>query len=138
MPQKIYCNLCFETQAETRRKHFITSCSHVLCESCMLQRNFCGLCAKDCKALEINGDLPTEVRAFFEDGSILKMNSSITKIQNFRENQAKMYAEKTIRFSDEYKLKYSKYSKCDPVVHELKNCEQGERELVALMKTAYK
>lgn len=135
----IFCNSCFETQAQIQRKFFITSCSHVFCETCSSSsRNVCRVCNAQCKVLEINKQMPSEVKIFLEENSIRRMAENIQKIQSFQENQVKLYYEKTMMFGDKYKEFKGTVGNMMEVKKTMANKMKSESGIMERLKNAYR
>ena len=134
----IFCNLCFETHSQLKKKFYVSPCSHVFCHSCIVNlRNFCPICKIQCKMLEINQQMPSEVKMFFEENSIARMIKNAQKIHLFQTNQIQMYAEKHKPHQQNYvQLKKHILKLQNIKKHYLKKMKQ-EDELMKRLRQAY-
>lgn len=95
MSNNIFCNLCFEDKEDSTRTFFCTNCSHVFCSTCLNNyENFCLICKVKCKVLEINEDLPADVKLMFDFTSFDKCFDNAVRAFNFQENQNRLYTQK--------------------------------------------
>lgn len=135
----IFCNSCFETREQVMGKCFITSCSHVFCNSCLNNTNFCRVCNLQCRIMQIEMSMPSEVKLFFEDSSIEKITNNANKIRTFQESQMQMFNE---RFQKDIQAKYSNYKKSLADIHDTEQrYNEGlrkENRFVEHLKDAYR
>ena len=135
----IFCNSCFESKEDSTRTFSCTSCSHVFCSTCLSNfENFCLICKVKCKVLEINEDLPAEVKLVFDETSFQKCIDSATRVYNFQENQTRMYTEKV-------KISVEKYQRVKKDILRMKKSKQDiinkiklEKALMEKLKHAYR
>ncbi|CAH1715466.1 unnamed protein product [Chironomus riparius] len=86
----VCCNQCFESNADTQHKFYVTNCYHVFCAGCLTNnRSVCNVCKKRCKILQIDANLPKEVRTFFEPNVHRQLLSTAVKVHDFQQNQVK-------------------------------------------------
>ncbi|CAO1374749.1 unnamed protein product [Diamesa serratosioi] len=139
MSQNVFCNSCFETKEDSTRTFSCTSCSHVFCSTCLSNfENFCLICKEKCKVLEINEDLPAEVKLVFDDTSFTKCLDDATRVYNFQENQTRLYTEKV-------KISAEKYHRIKKDVLRLKQFKLDtiknmkiEKSYIEKLKVAYR
>lgn len=94
MSKNIFCNSCFEDKEDSARTFFCTSCSHVFCSTCLNNfENFCLICKVKCKVLEINEDLPADVKLIFDETCFEKCIDNASRAFSFHENQARFYTQ---------------------------------------------
>lgn len=135
----IFCNACFSLQHQTRRQYFITSCSHVFCESCLSNvQDFCRICNQNCRALSISKELPEHLKAFFKRDSIPAKIEESKKIYNFQENQVKLY-------NDHFNLENQQYQQIKGTVTKIHKYKTDileackiENEIITKLRAAYK
>ncbi|CAO1398251.1 unnamed protein product [Diamesa serratosioi] len=139
MSQNIFCNSCFETKEDSTRTFSCTSCSHVFCSTCLSNfENFCLICKVKCKVLEINEDLPAEVKLVFDDTSFKSCLDNATRVYNFQENQTRLYTERV-------KINVEKYRRIKKDVLRLKQFKLDsiknikiEKSYMEKLKNAYR
>ena len=139
MSENTFCNSCFEDKEDTTKTFFCTSCSHVFCSTCLSNfENFCLLCKVKCKVLEINDDLPAEVKMIFEENYIEKNMNNVKKAFNFQKNQSRLYTEKlkvnVKKYQDVKKdiLRFKQYKTATAKIIEI------EKANIVKLKAAYK
>ncbi|CAO1407443.1 unnamed protein product [Diamesa hyperborea] len=92
MSKNIFCNSCFEDKEDSSRIFFCTSCSHIFCSTCLNNyESFCLICKVKCKVLEINEDLPADVKLIFDETCFEKCIENAARAFSFQENQARFY-----------------------------------------------
>lgn len=139
MNQTTSCNTCFESKDESTRKFYCTSCSHVFCSTCLNNyENFCLLCKCQCKVLEINEDLPIQVKLFFDNSSFDNSMSSASQTYHFQENQTHLYTEKCKSYVNKYHKTKSDILKLIKIKEDLKITMEKERAIMEKLKQAYR
>lgn len=139
MSINVYCNSCFETKSQLNQKFFVTSCGHVFCNVCMANdRSSCKLCNIECRVLDINKDMPQEVKIMFETESIQKLVANIKKIQTFQENQARHFFEKMKPKIEEYPKYKQQIQKLFGVKKKYLEAIKKEKEIIERLKFAFR
>jgi len=134
-----FCNLCFNSQVEGKQTFFITSCSHVFCSACLTNHpSFCRLCNNQCKVLEVNEQMPSEVKMFFEDSSIQRMIQSVEKINSFQENQVSIYINSCSKYQTKYHNNKKNAKSLLKTKNEVLESLKREKEIMETLKNAYK
>jgi hypothetical protein len=96
------------------------------------------LCKKQCKLIEIDKQMPSEVRVLFESDSTDKMVRNIKKIHRFQENQIKLFVEKNRPELDIYKGLKADIQKLQREKDALLAGIRAENDLIKRLQVAYK
>ncbi|KAG1650933.1 RING finger protein 212B [Nymphon striatum] len=69
MADWIHCNKCFvKPTRELKRKFMLTSCSHMFCDQCLLEKK-CHICKATCNVIVLSQQMKPDVEIFFKDPS---------------------------------------------------------------------
>lgn len=138
-PYFTYCNSCFVLQKQIKCKFFITSCSHVFCETCMPNtKNMCRVCNSQCRVMEINDEMPAGVKMFFDDDSIRQLKQSIEKVQSFQGNQVQQYFQKEQSYRQQYSKDKQQLMKMNIEKKNYSVVTCNELEIMKRLKLAYR
>lgn len=135
----IFCNSCGESSPEVQREFFIGSCGHVFCSLCMANyKNFCRICNCQCKILQINEQMPSEVKIFFEDKSISNQFQLIEKINTFQEKHVRLYVEKTQIYQQKYNKIKTEVMQLNKMKQEINETIKREQANMDKLRNAYR
>ena len=89
------CFVCLSTALQTGTC-FVSSCIHLVCESCLTDPNRCPVCGKICRYQKLDRHLKPETKAFFQD-QIPKMDEMV-RLLKFRKklNSTTIQTKKTL------------------------------------------
>lgn len=88
--------------------------------------------------VEINNELPSGIKALFDDSSTTSITNNTVKIQNFRENQIRMYVEKSAKDEKDFQRYAKQHADFSSKSNELKASLRNENALIDKMRRAYK
>jgi hypothetical protein len=88
--------------------------------------------------LEINSQLPSDVKALFEDSSFERMAENMQKIASFQENQVRIYQEASKKYAKMYSENKLSIEKCQNLKQKIKEHTLMERQIQTRLKKAYK
>ncbi|KAG1672690.1 RING finger protein 212B [Nymphon striatum] len=81
MADWIHCNKCFvKPTRELKRKFMLTSCSHMFCDQCLLEKK-CHICKATCNVIVLSQQMKPDVEIFFKDPS--QQLKKLTQVINF-------------------------------------------------------
>lgn len=88
----IFCNRCFREKDFDQGSFYISSCYHILCGGCRGNSvNVCPCCNQSCQFLEINNNLPANVKAYFMIDMTDQRCGSVQKIWKFQTQQYRIW-----------------------------------------------
>lgn len=133
----LFCNNCLISREENRRRtFFMTSCSHVFCQTCN-RKDFCELCGNACNVVEIDANIHPELANFFEVNGIKKEYQNMIKVHHFKENQIKLFVEHAKAYRKMYKSLKVNIEKMLKLKKTYKDGIKRERAIIHRLKDAY-
>ncbi|KAG1672691.1 RING finger protein 212B [Nymphon striatum] len=84
MADWIHCNKCFvKPTRELKRKFMLTSCSHMFCDQCLLEKK-CHICKATCNVIVLSQQMKPDVEIFFKDPS--QQLKKLTQVLDFQKS----------------------------------------------------
>lgn len=135
----VFCNSCFLSKGTSNVPYYCTSCSHVFCRNCLSNyENFCLICKAKCRVLEINQNLPENIRVFFDKAAVKQKMEEAEKIFQFQTNQSQIYFNKPRDVSAKYEKAKIDSIKLQKMDQEFDKTVKEEKELIEKLKISYK
>ncbi|KAG1650932.1 RING finger protein 212B [Nymphon striatum] len=119
MADWIHCNKCFvKPTRELKRKFMLTSCSHMFCDQCLLEKK-CHICKATCNVIVLSQQMKPDVEIFFKDPS--QQLKKLTQVINFR----------LIEFRFFEKREYCRLPSMNTIVSDTRHVGHGSQSAMA-------
>jgi hypothetical protein len=85
----------------------------------------------------IDGELPKEIKNYFDPQSTERLIRQIEKISEFQESQNKLYAARTYRYREIYNQQKKEFMKLSEQDKQLDKIIKQEKDIIRRLKDAY-
>lgn len=147
----LHCNACGMTPG-SKVIYKITSCLHVLCQNCQKKDpGKCPLCRNACQCVELNSNMPANIKELFMDPTLLARNifntvKATLEFQKFHQGHAKKMQEakdkhmkqEQAHLKEVGKKLVTQNKKITKILHEMESTAKPLRDEIRQLKALIK
>uniref|UniRef100_A0A4Y0BNK0 RING-type domain-containing protein n=1 Tax=Anopheles funestus TaxID=62324 RepID=A0A4Y0BNK0_ANOFN len=132
----VFCELCHEQRTTGELEFYITTCSHIFCRKCSPIAKECPICAKPCRTMQMNKDLPLKVKEYFMNQE--DQLGKIGKIYQFQNSKMDQFIEANWNVFKEYETRKQRFQKLKQMYEAYKKGIDEEQNLIIQLQQKQK